>query len=372
VKDDSARTVLLLAGRLGEPDEVETLSSLLERLARSGITAQVLCVARGELGAGAAFRPADRRFVEVPQLASRWQRAFAARRLRFDDGLKRPDLLHVLHSSMGGLGLAIADHWQIPYLQTVEEFLAPGGCFKVGRRWCRGLVAASAPLAEDLVRSLGVPRSFLAIVPPGIAIPEESSSTTRRGVVPVIGTAGPLVAGSGIVTFLNAARRVLDAGIDAEFVISGQGDDEIDLRRRAGRLRIADRLTFAARTVVGTRFWRVLDVYCQTSLHPTVGRTLALAMAFGVPSIASDIEGLNTLIAHSETGLCVPPDDSAALARSILALLADPAGTQALGAAGRTAIRRGFDPEAEATSLASLYRSALTQDSDLARRLVTS
>ena len=37
-------------------------------------------------------------------------------------------------------------------------------------------------------------------------------------------------------TFLAAARRVLDSGVDAEFVIAGQGEDEVDLRRRADRL----------------------------------------------------------------------------------------------------------------------------------------
>src|SRR5207249_1429134 len=112
----------------------------------------------------------------------------------------------------------------------------------------------------------------------------------------------------------NAARRVLDAGIDAEFIIAGQGDDEVDLRGRASRLQIADRITFAGRNVVGARFWRVLDVFCQTSLSPTVGRTLALAMAFGVPAVVSDVEGLCALVQHGETGLIVPPGDSGALA----------------------------------------------------------
>ena len=39
------------------------------------------------------------------------------------------------------------------------------------------------------------------------------------GEVAVIGAAGPLVPSSGFSTLLNAARRVLDAGIDAEFVL---------------------------------------------------------------------------------------------------------------------------------------------------------
>jgi len=353
--DDPTQTVLLLAGRLGEPDQAGSIAALLDRLAGHSVSAQVLCIA-GE-GAGAA----NHRIIEFPLLGSHWRRAFAARRLRFDEPLKRPELLHVITPEMGPVGLAIAEHWRIPYLQTLDEFLPPGGRLRVSRRWCRGLVAASRALAADLVRNLAIPLEFVAVIPPGIAIPAESSATTRRGAVPVIGTAGPLVPSAGIVTFLNAARRVLDAGLDAEFVIAGQGEAEVDLRRRATRLRIADRTTFAGRNVIGLRFWRALDVFCQTSLTPTVGRTLALAMAYGVPAVATDLEGLRSLVQHGVTGLSVPPGDSGALARTILELLAEPAQTQALGLAGRQTIRRDFDPAAEALQLSALYRRVLAE-----------
>jgi glycosyltransferase involved in cell wall biosynthesis len=352
--EDATCTVLLLASRLGEPDDAGPISSLLERLARLGITAQVLCGTRGDT-------PASSRIVERPALGNRWQRPFAARRFRFDDELRRPDLLHVIHPTLERLGLALADGWKIPYVQTVDEFFPPEARIRVSRRWCRGLIATSRELETDLVQNLGVPQNFLAVIPAGIAIPQESSATTQRGVIPVIGTAGPLVPSAGITTFLNAARRVLDSGIDAEFVIAGQGEAEVDLRRRAARLRIADRVTFAGRNVIGLRFWRVLDVFCQTALIPTSGRTLALAMAFGVPAIASDIEGLRALVRHGATGVRVPPGDSSALARSILDLLADPDRTRALGQAGREAIRRDFDPDAEAQQLAALYRRVLNE-----------
>jgi glycosyltransferase involved in cell wall biosynthesis len=350
--NNPARMVLLLAGRLGEPEQSGSISALLERLARRSISAQVLCAGRE------AASPADGRIFEMPRLGGRWRRAFAARRLWFDEGLKRPELLHVISTELAPVGLGIADHWRIPYLLTVDEFLPPGGRIRVSRRWCRGLIAPSDALAADLTRELAVPADSLTIIRPGIAIPEESLATTRRGVVPVIGTAGPLVPTAGTVTFLSAARRVLDAGIDAEFVIAGQGESD-DLRRRAERLRIAERTTFAGWNVIGLRFWRALDVFCQTSICPTVGRTLALAMAYGVPAVATDLEGFRALVAHGETGLRVPPGDSGALAQTILELLADPARTRRLGQAGRDAIRRDFDPEDEAEQLANLYGRVL-------------
>jgi glycosyltransferase involved in cell wall biosynthesis len=347
------RNVLLLVGHLGEHDDGWPIGAFLERLAKLGISAQVLCVAR------AAGARADYRVVEAPGLGHRWLRPLAVRRLRFGEGLKRPDLIHAIHTVMGPAALAIAEHWQIPYLLTIQEFLPFGRRLRLSRRWCRRLIATSRDLAVDLVRNLNVPANFLSVVNQGVTVVGDGARTRKASQVPVIGTAGPLVPASGFATFLNAARRVLDAGVDAEFVIAGEGEGEVDLRRRAKRLRIADRVTFTTHSLVGLRYWNVLDLYCQTTLVPTVGRTLAIAQSFGVPSIASDVEGLRALVAHDETGLRLTPGDSTELARTILGLLADPERARSLGRRGRESVRRDFDSEAEAHGLATVYRQVL-------------
>jgi len=351
--DGPTRSILLLAGRLGVHDEGCAVRPFLDRLERHGLSPQLLCTgAAGDVGA-------DFRVVGSPGLGTRWRLPLAVRGLGFGERLKRPDLLHVLGSRLADAGLVIAEHWRIPYVLTVDEFVPPEGRLRLSRTWCRRLLASSRELADDLKTQLGIPPEWVAAVNPGIELPDVSPRAAGGRTVPVIGTAGSLTAGSGFATFLNAARRVLDAGVDAEFVIAGQGEDEVDLRRRADRLRIADRVTFAGIPAVGLRFWSVLDLFCQTSLVPSVGRTLATALAFGVPSVASDIEGLRALVAHAENGLRVPPGDSAALAASLLELLADPDRARRLGEHGRATIERDYQPDSEARLLSEVYRTAL-------------
>lgn len=350
-----ARSVLLVAGRLGVHDEGWSVRPFLDRLARRGLAVQVLCVeAAGEAAA-------DPRVVACPALGRRWRLPLTVRGLRPGGRVERPDLLHVLQSRVGDLGLALAERWGVPYVQTVDEFLPEGGRLRVSRRWCRRLVSPSRGLAAELADRLAVPGRLIAVAHPGIEVHEPGPAAGRREAreVAVIGTAGPLVAASGFVTFLNAARRVIEAGVDAEFVIAGQGADEVNLRRRADRLRIADRVTFAGVPVVGLRFWDVPDVYCQPSLVPSVGRTLATALAFGVPSVASDVEGLRALVEHGRNGLRVAPGDSGALAAGVLGLLGDRARARELGRRGRALIARDFQPEAEAAALAEVYDEAL-------------
>jgi glycosyltransferase involved in cell wall biosynthesis len=350
------RAILVLAGRLGRHDHGWSIVPFLDRLGGTGFDAQALCVE----ASGAAI--SDPRVVESPVLGRHWRLPIAVRGLRFDGRLNRPDLIHVLEARMSAAGLAIAEHWRIPYVQSVDEFLPAGAGLRLSRRWCRRLIATSRELADDLTTHLRVPSDLITAVNPGIEAPENEPVSRQRDEVAVIGTAGPLVGASGFTTFLNAARRVIDAGVDAEFVIAGQGEDEVDLRRRADRLRIAERVTFAGIPVVGLRFWDVLDVFCQPSLVASVGRALATALAHGVPAVASDVLGLRALVLHGTNGLRARPGDSAALAGAVLELLSDPARADALGRQGRATILRDFHPETEARRLAEVYAEVLGAD----------
>lgn len=347
------KNVLLLAERPGVDDDGRSVGPFLDRIEAQGLAARVVCF---EAGGDAED---DARVVACPGLESRWRQSLAVRGLRFGERIVRPDLIHALQANLSEAALAIAEHWRVPYVLTIDEFLRPGGRLRLSRRWCQRLVATSREVAEELREELGIPPELIDEIHAGIDPPKGDPVRPTAKQVPVIGTAGPLVASSGFGSFLNAAKRVFEAGVDAEFVIAGQGEDEVDLRRKADRLKIADRVTFASIPVLGPRFWTVLDVYCQPSLTPTVGRPLATAQGFGVPSVASDIEGLRSLVEHGITGVLVPPGDSGALANVLLSLLADPTGADSLGRAGRALIVRDHVPEVEARCLARLYAEAL-------------
>jgi glycosyltransferase involved in cell wall biosynthesis len=348
----AARNVLLVAGRLARWSESWRMRALLARLAQRDLQVSVLCVANdGILDAGPDL-------VECPALGNRWHRRWALRRLRFEAEKRPPGLLHVLQAEMTWVGLALAGRWQIPYLQTVDEFLPHGARLPVNRRWCRGFVVPSQELADDLILHFGVSESLVFMVPPTVPLVLEARNPEAgRAQVPVIGAAGPFVEGSGLATFLRAARGVVDAGADAEFVIAGRGPRETELRRGAERLRIADRVTFTDDLAADATLWRILDIFCLTSRMPTVGRPLAVAMAHGIPVIASDIAGLRSLVADDSTGLRVPAGDAEGLARTIMALLDNPQHARALAQRGQQWVGTAFNADQEQRLLAELYQS---------------
>jgi glycosyltransferase involved in cell wall biosynthesis len=79
-------------------------------------------------------------------------------------------------------------------------------------------------------------------------------------------------------------------------------------------------------------------------------------MAHGVPSVASDVEGLRTLVIDGATGVRIPSGDASALARAIAGLLSDPDRSRSLGEAGRRSTLKSHQPDREAERLLGLYR----------------
>jgi glycosyltransferase involved in cell wall biosynthesis len=272
--------------------------------------------------------------------------------------------MHVVHDEMSEAGLIVAESSALPYIQTVADFRTLGRGLRLSRKWCRQLVTIRPDLASGLVDQLGVPDSRLAVIPPGIALPAEPARELAGTRVPVIGAGGPLDEVSGLMVFLEAARRILDDGRDAEFVIAGQGASHVELRRQAQALGIAERVTVAEFPAVDAEYWAVLDIYCQPSVVANAGVTLLQAMAHSVPCIATAASGLRGLIELGSSGLIVPPGNARALEEAIVSLLARPAEARRMGRDARRRVQQQFDPEAEADRLAELYSHVLESSGD--------
>jgi alpha-maltose-1-phosphate synthase len=98
-------------------------------------------------------------------------------------------------------------------------------------------------------------------------------------------------------------------------------------------------------------------VFACPSLYEPLGIVNLEAMACGAAVVASAVGGIPEVVEDGRTGLLVPPDDDAALALAINALLADPARAAEFGARGRARAVADFGWDAIAAQTAELYAS---------------
>ena len=347
--------VLLLAGHFEVRGSCAYTLRLLEHLPNSGVQAEMIC-------SSAELIPARKRdelsIHEFRQLDIPLLNLLLVSRVAKELGALSPDLLHVQTRGLARLGMRLARLLDVPYVLTVHDFPEPGERLPFDRERGKKIIAVSEAVRRCLLEIAGVSDELVELVPSGVEVRPlaEPPSPTAPARVPVIGTAGPLERIKGHHVFLEAARRVLDAGFEAEFVVAGSGREETFLRRLAGALGIAPRVTFAPHVRDYLDVLEALDIFVLPSLQQGLGTVMIEAMALAKPVIAARVGGVYSVVRDAENGLLIPSGDSVALAEAIIRLLKSPAEAALLGAAARAQVARDFNVELMARRTADLYR----------------
>jgi glycosyltransferase involved in cell wall biosynthesis len=272
-----------------------------------------------------------------------------------------PDLIHIQSRNAIPQGQWLARRLHRPVILTVHDYMQPRERLRIDRALVKRIIAVSESVKADLVGRTGLPDSQVTVIHSGVGCETgcDEQPVLSPDRVPVIGTAGPLEAVKGFPFFLGAAARVLATGRDVEFVIAGAGPEENNLRRLARELGITDHMTFVPNLLDFSDALQAMDIFCLPSLQQGIGTIMLEAMALGRPVIATRVGGVYRVVRDNETGLLVPPSDSARLADRILELLNDPEHARRIGDAAREEVRREFSVEQMVRRTAAVYREAL-------------
>jgi len=131
----------------------------------------------------------------------------------------------------------------------------------------------------------------------------------------LVGHAGALVnRHKGQQYLLEAASILQKKCPKMHFLLLGQGKDERWLKSLASGLENVEFVGF--RDNLGD-YLAAFDLFVFPSLQEGLGSVLLDAMQFGLPIVASDVDGIPDIIEHRKTGLLTPPGNGRALAECI-------------------------------------------------------
>jgi glycosyltransferase involved in cell wall biosynthesis len=204
----------------------------------------------------------------------------------------------------------------------------------------------------------------LFVLPPETDDRELQTGVPRgphEGATKVVGCIAPLHRGTGVGLFIGAAKRALGSHPDVEFVISGSGPAEAELRAVAAKLGVRGRLTFLGGEVRAEELLRNLDVFVLPSPREAVGISILQAMASSKPVVAAGAGALFEVVRDGETGFLVPPGDAKALAGKVTQLLADEQRRVEMGRAGRELVEKEFSLSRMVEGTQSVYERAAAE-----------
>ena len=175
---------------------------------------------------------------------------------------------------------------------------------------------------------------------------------------PVVGSIGRLGRQKGYDVFIRAARLVRDARPDAQFLLVGKGSYEEPLKALAREQGLGGAFRFAGERDDVLDVYPLLDVFVLSSRWEAMPYSLLEAMGAGRAIVLTRVAGLETVVENGRAGVIIPPEDPAALARAILALLADPARRLALGRAASRIARERYRLADGIRRIESIYSEA--------------
>jgi asparagine synthase (glutamine-hydrolysing) len=113
---------------------------------------------------------------------------------------------------------------------------------------------------------------------------------------------------------------------DLAYLIVGDGNDRARLEAKARQLGVRDLVTFAGYVSESEKMahYQLADAYVMPSRGEGFGIVYLEAMACGIPTVGSAVDGSREALRDGELGILIDPDDPASIKRGILQALARP------------------------------------------------
>lgn len=266
-------------------------------------------------------------------------------------GLKRKPLVVTAH----GAEFSYKPQWQ-QYRRVIAEVCRRARC----------LVAVSQSTL-GWVQKRGITcRTFVVYNGVAVAGQQTMASMTRRAqqTRPVILFAGELVDWKGPQFLIQAIPNLQNKTAVVRIVGRDRNDYLHYLENEIARLKLRQRVILVGEVSDTdlTEEYLSADIFVFPTCRETegFGLTLADAMAFGKPVVASDIGPIPELVEHNITGLLVRPGDSLSLAEALDKLLKSKDIRQRLGHAARKKMTSNFRWENTARQTLAIYNSCIS------------
>jgi len=142
----------------------------------------------------------------------------------------------------------------------------------------------------------------------------------------VLMTLGRLAAGEqykGFDELIECLPQITSKIPNVVYLIAGDGDDRKRLQQKASRLGLANRVIFTGFVPETEKadHYRLADVYVMPSRGEGFGFVLLEAMACGIPTVASKLDGSRDAVRNGQLGILADPTDLQDVKNAVLSAL---------------------------------------------------
>jgi glycosyltransferase involved in cell wall biosynthesis len=281
----------------------------------------------------------------------------------------RPDIVHC-HSRrgadvLGGLAASFADVPAVVSRRVDNTEMRLVAALRY--RPFRKVIAISEAIAREL-RERGVEEERLVTIRSAVDVERfrqrgDCAQFREAFDVPagalLVAAAGQLIPRKGHRFLLQAIAEIGMSRDACRVLVFGEGYLHNQLQAQAESLGIADIVTLAGFREDLDDYVGCFDIFVHPALAEGLGVAALKAAAAGVPVVGFAAGGLPEAVAHDETGILVPPEDTGALRDAIVTLMDDESLRARLGEAGKKRMQKDFSIATMAEKHVQLYESVI-------------
>jgi len=279
------------------------------------------------------------------------------------------DILFLRGLKLLGSRVVITVHDALPYNPWPGQRLFSHLLYHLADR----LIAHTNSIKTELVRTFHLPESRIAVIPHGNYVTFTDSTIphqkAREALAladsrPVILFFGQIRKGKGLDYLIKSHRHVLEAFPQATLIIAGRPWRESfvpyeSLIRELGiDHAIQCRIEYIPDREIPFYF-QSADIVALPYTRVYSSGVLQLAMSYGKPIVATDVEGLAEVVDNGQSALLVPPENEEELAKAIIHLLSNPEVAAKMGRCARRMSEERFGWEGIAEATEQVYAGAL-------------
>ena len=287
-----------------------------------------------------------------------WLVAYAAKTLKNSYDLP---LVSTIHATEAGRNGGIHNEVQ-RYINDTEWMLTYESS---------EVIVNSKFMKNDLQRLFGLPYEKINVVANGI------NSTAYSGVEKdydfrrqyaadnekIILFMGRLVYEKGVQHLISAMPKILENYHDAKLVIAGKGGMLDELKAQVEAMGLGQKVYFTgylnAKQV--SKMYKCADISVFPSTYEPFGIVALEAMLAGVPTVVSDVGGLNEIVEHGVDGMKSYAGNPNSLADSILELLFNPQLCESISKKAKTKVKNEYSWTKIAQDTHFIYQKAICQ-----------
>ena len=195
------------------------------------------------------------------------------------------------------------------------------------------VIVNSNYMKNELQRLFGLPYEKINVIPNGVNMNlfngiERDYNFRRKFAMDnekIILYVGRLVYEKGVQHLIAAMPKILSNYNDAKLIIAGRGGMMDELRAEASNLGLNDKIYFTGylNSKQVQKMYKCADVAVFPSTYEPFGIVALEAMLAGVPTVVSDVGGLDEIVTHGVDGMKSYAGNANSIADSVTALLYD-------------------------------------------------